>query len=160
MTLGYLVANGICGVLGQFCLTVALKVEEAGLVSLARTVDIVMAFVFQIIGLPEEEVDWTSILGAVIVCTAVSLSAFKNGSVSVQQNSRLSGASSTADPKIEKPYREVIEQMINKKILFLQTRQLFPRPKNNHLIWEGWACKSGNPESFKLAHTLELTLSV
>lgn len=75
--IGCLIGNGVCGVLGQFCLTVALKVEEAGLVSLARTIDIVMAFVFQIIWLPEEEVNWTSILGAVIVCSAVCLSAIK-----------------------------------------------------------------------------------
>lgn len=75
--IGYLIANGVCGVLGQLCLTVALKVEEAGLVSLARTIDIVMAFVFQIIWLPEEVVNWTSILGAVIVCSAVTLSAIR-----------------------------------------------------------------------------------
>jgi drug/metabolite transporter (DMT)-like permease len=73
----WLVANGICGVLGQFCLTIALKVEEAGLVSLARTADIVMAFLFQVIWLPDERVHWTSILGAVIICSAVCLSALK-----------------------------------------------------------------------------------
>lgn len=75
--IGCLVGNGVCGVLGQFCLTVALKVEEAGLVSLARTIDIVLAFVFQVIWLPEEVVEWTSVLGAVIVSSAVCLTAFK-----------------------------------------------------------------------------------
>lgn len=33
----WLVGNGLCGVFGQLFLTLALKVEEAGLVSLART---------------------------------------------------------------------------------------------------------------------------
>jgi drug/metabolite transporter (DMT)-like permease len=75
--IGWLVANGLCGVFGQLCLTVALKVEEASLVSLARTIDIVMAFVFQIIWLPEEAVHWTSLLGALIVCMAVCVSAIR-----------------------------------------------------------------------------------
>ena len=60
----------MCGVLGQLFLTIALKIEEAGLVSLARTIDIVMAFVFQVAFL-EEVVHWTSGLGAAIVCFGV-----------------------------------------------------------------------------------------
>lgn len=72
-----LVGNGICGVLGQLCLTVALKVEEAGLVSLARTMDIVMAFVFQLIWIPEDKIEWTSIIGAVVVCSGVCFSAVR-----------------------------------------------------------------------------------
>lgn len=75
--IGWLVGNGLCGVLGQLCLTVALKIEEAGLVSLARTIDIVMAFIFQIAFLKQEQVHWTSILGAVIVCIGVCVSALR-----------------------------------------------------------------------------------
>ena len=60
--IGWMIGNGLCGVFGQLCLTIALKVEEASLVSLARTIDIVMAFVFQILWLPSEAVHWTSLL--------------------------------------------------------------------------------------------------
>ena len=73
----WLIGNGACGVLGQLCLTVALKIEEASLVSLARTIDIVMAFVFQVIWLPSEAVHWTSLMGAVIVCLGVCVSAVR-----------------------------------------------------------------------------------
>ena len=73
----WLIANGLCGVFGQLCLTVSLKIEEAGLVSLARTIDIVMAFIFQILFLKQEQVHWTSILGAVVVCFGVCISALR-----------------------------------------------------------------------------------
>lgn len=73
----YLNVNGLCFVSAQFCFTLALKVEEAGLVSISRTMDIVLAFLFQVIWLPNEIVNWTSILGAVIVSAAVTLSALK-----------------------------------------------------------------------------------
>jgi drug/metabolite transporter (DMT)-like permease len=67
--------NGICGVLGQVTLVLALKLEEAGLVAVMRTFDIVVAFLFQAAFL-SQPIHWTSILGAVIVCSgciAVSL---------------------------------------------------------------------------------------
>ena len=41
------VANGVCAVTGQVFLTLSLRIEEASLVSLARTIDVVMAFVYQ-----------------------------------------------------------------------------------------------------------------
>lgn len=75
--IAWLLCNGLCGVFGQLTLTIALKIEEASLVSLARTIDIVMAFVFQIIWLPSEAVHWTSLLGALIVCLGVCVSAVR-----------------------------------------------------------------------------------
>ena len=60
--------NGICGVLGQLTLVVALKLEEAGLVAVMRTFDIVIAFLYQAMFL-NQPIQWTSILGAVIVCS-------------------------------------------------------------------------------------------
>jgi drug/metabolite transporter (DMT)-like permease len=72
-----LIANGLCGAAGQMCLVAALKIEEASLVSLARTIDIVMAFVYQIFWLPDEIVHWTSVLGAVIVVSSVSISGLR-----------------------------------------------------------------------------------
>lgn len=73
---GFIFLNGMCGVVGQGFLTIAVKIEEAGLVSLTRTFDIVLAFIYQIILLKNQHVYWTSILGAVIVssgCVAVAV---------------------------------------------------------------------------------------
>ncbi|KAI1285466.1 Solute carrier family 35 member G1 [Halotydeus destructor] len=69
-------ANSIVGVISQPLLTFALKIEEAGLISLARTVDVALAFFFQIVFL-DEPVHWTSILGAVIVCIGVTYAIFR-----------------------------------------------------------------------------------
>ena len=75
--IGFMIGNGMCGVMGQLCLVFALKIEEANLVSLARTIDIVMSFVYQVIWLPNEIVHWTSLLGAIIVCACVAISAIR-----------------------------------------------------------------------------------
>ncbi|KAI1286147.1 Solute carrier family 35 member G1 [Halotydeus destructor] len=72
----YLVGNGLCGVASQLCLTLALKVEEAGLVSLTRCSDIVLGYVFQVIFLTEK-LQWTSILGAAIVLLGVALTCIR-----------------------------------------------------------------------------------
>ncbi|KAI1290291.1 Solute carrier family 35 member G1 [Halotydeus destructor] len=69
-----LIVNGLCGVFGQLCLTIACKIEEAGFVSLARTFDIVMAFIYQVSFLGEA-IHWTSLLGATIVMSGVAVSA-------------------------------------------------------------------------------------
>lgn len=69
-----LLINGICGVFGQLGLTIALKIEEAGLVSIARTSDILIAFIYQIAFLPEESHHLlTSIIGASIIAISVCL---------------------------------------------------------------------------------------
>ncbi|KAI1289196.1 Solute carrier family 35 member G1 [Halotydeus destructor] len=71
-----LIANGVCGTFGQLFLTVACKIEEAGFVSLARTFDIVMAFIYQVVFLGEG-ISWTSVLGAAIVICGVVVSGVK-----------------------------------------------------------------------------------
>lgn len=63
------VANGLCGVFGQTLLVMSLRIEQAGLVSLARTFDIVMAFIYQATVLHQQP-SITSIIGAAIVCTS------------------------------------------------------------------------------------------
>lgn len=65
-----IMAISVLGLLGQFFFTLALKIEQAGIISLTRTIDIVMAFVLQAIFL-NETTDWTSILGAILVCLCV-----------------------------------------------------------------------------------------
>lgn len=63
------VANGMCGVFGQTLLVFSLRIEQAGLVSLARTFDIVMAFIYQATVLHQAPAV-ASIIGAIIVCTS------------------------------------------------------------------------------------------
>jgi len=68
--------NGFCGVCGQATASAALRIEEAGLVSIMRTFDIVMAFIYQGLFLPQQPIHWTSILGAVLIssgCIVVSV---------------------------------------------------------------------------------------
>lgn len=70
-----LVINATCGVFAQLFITLALKVEEAGTISLARSVDIVLSFIVQATLLKHEQIYWTSIIGAFIIGLGVTLSA-------------------------------------------------------------------------------------
>lgn len=54
LELGMIIANGVCGAFGQYFITMALKIEESGPISLARTFDIVVAFVYSAVLLHEE----------------------------------------------------------------------------------------------------------
>lgn len=69
-------AIGICAIFGQLLLTLALKVEEAGVVALMRTIDIVLAFLLQATFLATP-IRWTSVLGALIVCVGVAAGALR-----------------------------------------------------------------------------------
>lgn len=42
----YVILNGLCGSIGQWFITNALKVEQSGVISLARTLDIEVAFLY------------------------------------------------------------------------------------------------------------------
>lgn len=75
--LSFLLLNCIFGLLDQVFLTLALKLEEAGLIALARSIEVVVAFLFQLIWLPTSVVYWTSVAGAAVVVTSVALSALK-----------------------------------------------------------------------------------
>ncbi|KAG9508925.1 Solute carrier family 35 member G1, partial [Fragariocoptes setiger] len=50
----FMILNGVCGALGQYCITMALKIEESGPISLARSFDIVVAFAYSSMLLNEE----------------------------------------------------------------------------------------------------------
>lgn len=71
------VVNGLTSVSAQVMTTMALKIEEAGIVSLASSVEVVTSFLLQAFWLPDQEMYWSSIAGAVIVCASVSLAAVK-----------------------------------------------------------------------------------
>ena len=63
-----ILVNGICCSLAQVTLVISLKLEEAGLVCLLRTIDVVVAFFYQAVFL-NQPIHWTTIVGSVIVCS-------------------------------------------------------------------------------------------
>lgn len=78
--------NGICGSLAQASLVLSLKLEEAGLVSLLRTFDIVVAFFYQAVFL-DQPIHWTSIVGSAVVCSgciAVGLKKYYESRTSIE----------------------------------------------------------------------------
>lgn len=70
----WLVAIGFCGIGDQLFMTLAFKYESAGIVSVSRTLTIVLAFIWDTL-LLDVIVHWTSILGSLLVITAVVMSA-------------------------------------------------------------------------------------
>lgn len=69
-------AVAIFSFIGQLCMILALKLEEAGLISLVLTTDALFAFPFQTI-LLQQNADLFSYIGASIVLTGVGLAAFR-----------------------------------------------------------------------------------
>ena len=72
----FVVINSLCVLVGEITVFLACKIEQASLVALVRTFDIVMAFIYQAIFLPEP-LYWTSIFGAFIVCSGCITVAMK-----------------------------------------------------------------------------------
>uniref|UniRef100_A0A6G1S742 Solute carrier family 35 member G1 n=1 Tax=Aceria tosichella TaxID=561515 RepID=A0A6G1S742_9ACAR len=66
----FILLNGACGSLGQWFMTNALKVEQSGLIALARTFDIEVAFLYSAL-LLGEQIRPTSIIGSVLVSLGV-----------------------------------------------------------------------------------------
>ena len=86
--------NGCLNAIAQIFLVLSLKLEEARLVSLMRTFDIVVAFVLQV-SLSNQPVFWESIVGAVIIsssCVSIALrkyfNAISNSHYSVEDQER------------------------------------------------------------------------
>lgn len=73
---------------GQMLLTVALQVEQAGPVSIARCSDIVFAFIWQMIFFHEVPTIY-SIIGAVLVVSAVLLSGLRKYLIALPEDSQL-----------------------------------------------------------------------
>ncbi|ODM98051.1 Solute carrier family 35 member G1 [Orchesella cincta] len=79
----------IIGVLffcGQLTMTLALQIEEAGVVSLVRTCDVLFSFVFQVMFL-QQEANIFSYLGALIVTTGVALTALRKWLMELPEHS-------------------------------------------------------------------------
>lgn len=77
---------GIFSFSGQMLLTIAAQLEEAGLVAIARTVDVVFAFLWQIIFFGEIP-NIFSILGALLVTTSVVLIGLRKWMMSMPSTS-------------------------------------------------------------------------
>lgn len=91
-----LITNGFVGTAGLFLLGFALKLEDAGPVSLARTIDIVGAFIIQI-AVFHDPAPWTSILGSVIIIFGVAVSVMRN--YIHNKMARISKKSTSNEPK-------------------------------------------------------------
>lgn len=78
----------MCSFAGQVLLTLALQVENAGPVAIARTSDIVFAFIWQILFFKEVP-NIYSILGAFLVTSSVVVTGLRKWIVSLPDNSPL-----------------------------------------------------------------------
>lgn len=70
LDVAYIFLNGLCGTLGQWFITSALKVEQSGVISLARTCDIQVAFLYSAF-LLHEQIRVSSIVGSIMVSGGV-----------------------------------------------------------------------------------------
>lgn len=70
ITWSLLVVVGLLGIGDQYFLTIALHYESAGPVSVTRTFNIVLSFLWEALIL-SEAIEWTSVVGAVIVSSCV-----------------------------------------------------------------------------------------
>lgn len=77
-----IVALGIFSFIGQVLLTLAFKLENAGPISVARTSDIVFAFIWQILFFHQAP-HFTSIIGAIYVVSSVLTLAFRKWVISL-----------------------------------------------------------------------------
>ena len=73
---------------GQILLTLALQYEQAGPVSIARSADIVFAFVWQILFFKESPTVF-SVFGALLVVTSVVLSGLRKWALALPRDSEL-----------------------------------------------------------------------
>lgn len=82
------IALGIFSFLGQILLTVSLQIEQAGPVAIARTADIVFAFIWQVLFF-DEVPNGYSIAGAILVTSSVVLTGVKKWTQSLPRESTI-----------------------------------------------------------------------
>lgn len=82
------IALGIFSFLGQILLTLSLQIEQAGPVAIARSADILFAFIWQIIFFKEIPNGY-SIVGALLVVASVLLTALKKWSHTMPRESTI-----------------------------------------------------------------------
>lgn len=65
-----LVVIGVCGIFDQYLITLAFQYEKAGPISVVRTFNIVLSFLWEVL-LLNEQIQFTSVLGACLICSCV-----------------------------------------------------------------------------------------
>lgn len=65
-----LVIIGVCGIFDQYLITLAFQYEKAGPISVVRTFNIVLSFLWEVL-LLNEQIQFTSVLGACLICSCV-----------------------------------------------------------------------------------------
>ncbi|XP_018321629.1 solute carrier family 35 member G1 isoform X2 [Agrilus planipennis] len=83
-----IVALAVFSFSGQILLTLALQMEQAGPVSIARSADIVFAFIWQVLFF-EEVPNRYSVTGAVLVLTSVILTGMRKWAIALPETSSL-----------------------------------------------------------------------
>lgn len=73
----FALVSSLGGLVGQYLVNLALKVEEAGPISLVRTADILLSYVLQAFILQNEPVQLSSLLGAFTIFVAIVLATAK-----------------------------------------------------------------------------------
>lgn len=82
------VALALFSFLGQILLTLSLQLEQAGPVAIARSADIVFAFVWQVLFFGETPNVW-SVAGAVLVVSSVVLTGFRKWALALPFDSKV-----------------------------------------------------------------------
>lgn len=82
------IALGVFSFLGQILLTIALQLEQAGPVAIARSADIVFAFIWQVMFFKEVPNGY-SIAGAILVTSSVILTGLKKWTQSLPRESTI-----------------------------------------------------------------------
>ena len=75
----------LMSVLEQYFLTIALKYEDATTISVTRSFNIVLAFIWEVV-IFDEIITWTSLVGAVLVAACILLLAFNKSFLSTNDN--------------------------------------------------------------------------
>lgn len=83
-----IVALAVFSFLGQILLTLSLQLEQAGPVAIARSADIVFAFLFQVLFFKEVPNAY-SVIGAVLVVSSVILTGFNKWALALPKESNL-----------------------------------------------------------------------
>lgn len=144
----WLALNALCGLFAHLFLTLSLKVEEASTVALVRCVDILFSFVFQALFLKNEQIYWTSIVGAVIITAGVIGSALnklrekriqanKENSTKSISPSLLAKVLSIEDAPGETVNEEKTNQKMNNQVTKSQEMNYNKEMKNHETVKNG-----------------------
>jgi drug/metabolite transporter (DMT)-like permease len=85
-----LVGIGGTGFMGQMCITRGLQLEKAGLASMIRTLDVVLAFAMHLAFLHDEQLAWYTVVGSLLIVACsiyVAIRKFRQARARVRESS-------------------------------------------------------------------------